>query len=182
MPKKPKKDKKFFSNGELEKDAALSTVGALNADEQPSSREDIFIRNLFLVDTVKEAGLRAGYTESYCEGPLCQKLKNPKVQEKIKKVFLETQSMNLPMIAKIYKSGLSHLSKAENITDYPKLSQIDKRILQLTGMLAQDFVQAPTIRIGAVANLMLQVGQNLAPRLPVPASSDVLDVDPEPME
>jgi hypothetical protein len=181
MPKRPKKDKKLSSHGELGKGQALSTVGALNAEEQPSSREDIFIRNLFLCDTVKEAGLRAGYTESYCEGPLCQKLKNPKVQEKIKKVFLETQSMNLPMIAKIYKNGLEHISKPGNILDFAKLSQIDKRILQLTGMLAQDSAPAPMISIGAVQNLMLQLGGDMTPRLPAQASGDVLDVDPEPM-
>ena len=150
-------------------------------DTEQLSREDMFVRNLFVCKSIKEAGLQAGYTESYCEGTLRYRLKNPKVQEKIKKAFLASQCMNLPKIAKIYQNGLDHLCKAENIKDYPKLAGIDKRILQITGLLGQDSPhQAPTISIEKVGQMMLNVyqdttnsGDNNAVKIDVPEIIDI---------
>ena len=125
----------------------------------PLDRESQFIRNLFVEPNLLQAALKAGYSESYANSQIYQRIRSPKLQEKIRE-YARTHELieSVPTILRLEHQALKYLDgKPEEL---PKYAALLKQKKQIAGLLAQDVIpQQATISIGAVANLMLNVSQ-----------------------
>ena len=77
-----------------------------NTEIEPIDREQLFIAALGEYPTIKEAGLKAGYSEAYCNADLCRKLKNPKFLSKLREFYKSQKHVQLPYINAIEKKAL----------------------------------------------------------------------------
>jgi hypothetical protein len=127
---------------------------------EPLDRESSFIRNLFIEPNVLQAALKAGYSEGYATGPLYNRLKSPKLQEKIREYARSHELINsVPLIMRLEHKALEYLE--DKPSELPKFSAILKQKKQIAGLLSQDVVpQQAMISIGHVANMMLNVSQS----------------------
>ena len=125
----------------------------------PLDREDTFIRNLFIEPSVSQAALKAGYPESTANSWIYSRLRNPKLQEKIREYARTHELVNsVPTILRLEENALKYL--ADKPDQLPKFSAILKQKKQIAGLLAADSQPAQAmISIQSVANLMLQVSQ-----------------------
>jgi hypothetical protein len=125
----------------------------------PVDRESLFIRNLFIEPNVLQAALKAGYSEGYATGPLYNRLKSPKLQQRIRE-YATTHELvdSVPLILKLEHNALKYLE--DKPQELPKFASILKQKKQIAGLLSQDVQpQQATISIGQVSNLMLNVSQ-----------------------
>jgi len=123
-------------------------------------RESLFIRNLFIEPNVLQAALKAGYSEGYATGPLYNRLKSPKLQERIREYARQHELIDsVPTIMRLEHNALKWL--ADKPEELPKFASILKQKKQIAGLLSQDVApQQATISIGQVSNLMLNVNQH----------------------
>jgi hypothetical protein len=129
----------------------------------PLDRESLLIRYLFTEPNVFQAAIKAGYSEGYADGPLHNRIKSPKLQEKIREYARQHELINsVPLIMRLEHKALEYL--ADKPSELPKFSAILKQKKQIAGLLSQDVQpQQATISIGQVSNLMLNVNQHTLP-------------------
>jgi hypothetical protein len=144
----------------------MNTVPALDQSDDdnlpgPIDRESAFLRNLFIEPSVMQAALKAGYSEAYSKGDIYTRLRTSKFQEKVRE-YARTHELieSIPLIMRLEHAALKHLDgKPEEL---PKFASILKQKKQIAGLLSQDAAPAQaTISIGQVANLMLNVTQDV---------------------
>ena len=129
-----------------------------NQEALPSKvdREELFISNLATCKTIKDAGIKAGYSESYSSTNLCDKFKKPDFIKKIRTFYNGYSAALLPKI-------LHAESKVVDIVlaDPEKISKFRhtlKEIKQSTGILKpDDDVRKPMIQVANIKNLLLNV-------------------------
>ena len=114
-------------------------------ETQEQSREEIFIRNLSICKSVKEAAILAGYSESYADGPLYLKIKKESFQNKVREFYKGTSVAILPRISLVEQNVVK--ACLEDVGKVPKLAAMLKQIKQAAGVLAQEAPSAPTINI-----------------------------------
>jgi len=104
-------------------------------DDLPTteSREDRFIRNLFICKTPYEAAIKAGYTVNTAKSTIYTKLKKERFKNKIRDYAITNDLLSLPKIAYIEEQILDHLVK--NPLDTPKFVRTLKEKKQIAGML-----------------------------------------------
>lgn len=140
----------------------MQSTAIVEVERLPSNvdpREDLMIRNLFLCDSIAEAAIKAGYSESYANGPLYIRLKKPKFQEKIRKYAIANELLNIPKIMRLESKALDYL--VDKPAELPKFASILKQKKQIAGLLSQDAApQVPTISIEKVGQMMLNVYQD----------------------
>ena len=124
------------------------------AKSRQDEREDVFISLLGTGMTMKEAGIKAGYSESYSKTMICNKFKSQRFLEKIRNHYNGYAHVLLPKIIK------AESKLVDIILEEPeKLSKHARTIDQIkrsTGLLEQDNqAKAPIIKIGQVKNLLL---------------------------
>lgn len=154
-----------------------NALPATTENDSPD-REDLFIRNLFICKSTQDAALEAGYSPTYSSGPIYQKIKSAKFQEKLRKYAIAHELLNIPKIMALENAALKHLDgKPEEL---PKFAAILKQKKQVAGLLQHDAApQAPTISIKDVGQLMLNVYQDTHPVLGVSlgVSDSVVDAE-----
>jgi len=109
--------------------------------EPKPSKEDLFIRNLFLYKTVKEAAIKAGYTKNTASSTVYVKLKNERFKNKIREYAINNDLLCLPKIAFIEEQVLDHLVK--NPLDLPKFRHTVKEKKRIAGILQPDALPEP---------------------------------------
>jgi len=121
--------------------------GEDNPLPEAPSREDLFIRNLFLYRTVKEAAIEAGYSANTANSTIYVKLKKKSFKNKIRDYAITNDLLSLPKIAYIEEQVLDHLVK--NPLDAPKHARMLKEKKRIAGILTPDPIppQQPTINI-----------------------------------
>lgn len=129
------------------------------ATRERDSREDIFIRNLFLGLGVYEAGIQAGYGEGFCKSTIYQKFKSKAFQDKIRDYALANNSSSIPKVIDLYRLTINKLhaevcnGKLDNVA---KLKHLPTQILQMGRVLAPDMTGGlvPTINIASMQVLI----------------------------
>ncbi len=120
------------------------------------NREQLFIEALSQCKTVTDAGRKAGYSEGYCTGELCRKLRNPKFMDKVKKYY---NGATVAMLPKILAAESKVVQMVLDEPDqFPKFRQTIKELKQTAGVLQPD--QSGThqiINIDSVQNFMAKV-------------------------
>ena len=122
----------------------------------PESWEDRFISYLSTCKTIRAAGIKAGYSESYSKTNLCDKFKNQAFLNKLKTYYNGYSASLLPKIlhaeSKVVDIVLNDPEKL------PKFSRTLKELKQSAGVLQQD--QAPgsvMINIENMQNILKKV-------------------------
>jgi nicotinic acid phosphoribosyltransferase len=143
----------------VDKDIVPSTHPEASQSVNPPTKQELFIRNLFLFDSAYEAAIAAGYSESTASGTIYHQLKSKKLQDKIRDYAKTHELLNIPKVLKLEDKALDYL---KDITqELPKFSALLKQKKQIAGLLHQDVTpQVPTISIGEVQNLMLNVSSS----------------------
>ena len=88
----------------------IPAQGAGGIEPQEPTREDLFIRNLFITPNVKQAALEAGYSKGTSTGPIYQKIKSPRFQAKLVEYAKAHNILNLPKILSIENKAIEYLS------------------------------------------------------------------------
>jgi hypothetical protein len=108
------------------------------------SREDEFIRFLFLGMSVYDAGLKAGYSKSSLDSTIYTKFKNPKFQDKIRDYVIANNSASIPKVCDLYKRTVDQLHKEVkegNLENVSKVRHIPRQILEIGRVLSPEGVQ-----------------------------------------
>lgn len=141
----------------------LSVVGGDDEEvtgKEKLNREDLFIRNLSLCNSVQEAALSAGYAPQYASSGIYKRIKSPKFQEKVRQYYVSHVHEDLPRIARINRSILKQLEKevtSGDLGNVPKTRHVSKQTLQIAGLLGQEKVAQPTVNVSGVRNMMIQL-------------------------
>ena len=129
-----------------------------NLPKAVESKEDRLIRLLSECDTVKDAALKAGYSESFANSLVYHKLKQPKFQKKLREYYVTQCHMAVPKIAKLHSKVLDYLNKDDNFKDLPKYDKTHRFILQSTGIIAgDDQPRQPVINIKNIGELSIKL-------------------------
>jgi hypothetical protein len=116
--------------------------------------EDEFIIYLSQCPTVKEAGLKAGYSPSYCDGTIYNKFKSERFLKKIRKHYNGHTHALLPRIIQAESKVIDII-----LADPEKLAKFRHTVTELkrsAGVLDQEnTTKPPVIKIGNVKNLLL---------------------------
>jgi hypothetical protein len=112
------------------------------------TREDLFIRNLYICKTPYEAALEAGYSKNYAKSGIYPKMRKKHFKEKIISYAVENDIMALPKIAYIENQVLDHLM--EHPLEESNHKHILKQKKQIAGILGQELPppKQPTVNIG----------------------------------
>jgi hypothetical protein len=100
------------------------------------TREDKFIRNLYLFKTPYEAAIKSGYSENYASSGIYAKMKGKKFMEKVVQYAIENDIRSLPKIAYIENQILDHL--VENPLETPKYVHTIRQKKRIAGVLGDD--------------------------------------------
>ena len=122
------------------------------------SQDDQLIKNYLMCRDWYQAGIAAGYSESYSRTKLKYvKLRNPKFVEKIKKAYESHQAESLLDIAEIQKHQLKATLKNPEL--YKITRHTAKEIKQELGILKPDHDQSRPlmVNIKELRNMMIQV-------------------------
>lgn len=141
---------------------------AISLSDTPSDadRRERYIANLFnpIFRTPKEAALGAGYSECYAEKAHLYLAKSGKLPDLIRQYATAHDILDLPKIYALEKAALNQaiaesISRPDSTIDnLSKLRHLIKTKKQIAGVLQQDTEQAaPTINIGEVRQLMIQI-------------------------
>lgn len=124
--------------------------------KKAETKEDKLIRNLFIYPSKYQAGIQAGYSESYCKGPLYQRVKTEKFQRKIIDYAIANDILSLPKVAYIENKVLDHLM--DNPLDSHKYKDVMRQKKQVSGLLQHDDApQQPIVHIGSIRELSIQL-------------------------
>ena len=141
-----------------------------NLPEEQPSKQDLFIEYLSTCETVKEAALAAGYSESYATKTIYSRMKSHKFADRIRERYNGHAVTLLPKLANIDTAIINHL--ADNPLDAPKYKDTQQRILQVAGVLQDTPVMVnPTF---TYVDLRTMVTTARTARI----SSDPIDVTP----
>ena len=103
---------------------------------------------------MKEAGIKAGYSLSYCEGDIYKKFESERFLTKLRKQYNGNAHALLPKILRAESKVVDLI--LEDPTTLPKYRHTLKEIKQTAGLLQPDDApKAPVIKIGNVKNLLL---------------------------
>jgi len=111
------------------------------ATENRDSKEDKFLRMLFVCKTVREAAQAAGYSESYSHAEVYQKFNSPTFQAKLTQVYKDNCYSDLGLIHKINHKALEVIhDDVENgqIESLSKLKHIPRQYLEITKLLVPE--------------------------------------------
>ena len=124
--------------------------------ESKADREDLFISNLATCKSIKEAGIKSGYSESYSKTNLCDKFKS---QRFIKKVRQHYNGYSAALLPKILHAESKVVDMVLNDPELlPKFRHTLKEIKQSTGILKPEEEQRqPMIKVDNIQNLLVQV-------------------------
>ena len=107
-------------------------------------REERFIEYLALGIPLRDAGLKAGYSPTYCSGTLPRKLHSPNFIKKIQAYCDDYPKYRTTLaklrLAKVFQIEENILNKALTDTDYavtPGVSKTVEREYKLTGLLQE---------------------------------------------
>ena len=142
----------------IEKDNNQNTPeqGLLAELPKAETREQKFIRNLFICSSIQEAGLKAGYSENTSKSTLYVKIRSPRFQQKVRDFVIANDLMTLPRIAKIEDKVLQHLEK--HPLDLPKYKDTVRQKKQVAGLLNTDSQPSqPMANIKNIQQLMIQI-------------------------
>ena len=130
-----------------------------NLPIDPPTKRELLIRNLFLYDNIQKAAIAAGYSPNTAKGEIYNILKKKKMQEQIRDYAIAHELINIPKILKLESDAIDYL--VDKPQELPKFAAMLKQKKQIAGLLHQDATpQVPTISIGEVQNLMLNVSSN----------------------
>lgn len=139
-------------------------------DEIPDkpSRQELFIRNLFLFDSVLKAAITAGYTEGYARGPIYSRIKTKAFQNKLREYAVSHELLNIPRIMRLERDAIKYLQgKPEEL---PKFASILKQKKIVAGLIQAETTHNVTmINIKEAQNMMINMPGNANPGI----SSDV---------
>jgi hypothetical protein len=157
----------------LDKDIVPANHPEASQSVNPPTKQELFIRNLFLYETPFQAAIAAGYTESTAKATIYTQLKSKKLQDKIRDYAKTHELLNIPKVLRLEDKALDYL--IDKPQELPKFAALLKQKKQIAGLLHQDVTpQVPTISIGEVQNLMLNVSSNAA----LPLINDDKDITP----
>lgn len=131
-----------------------------------NQRQAQFISNLFnpQYPSAKAAAMAAGYSESYAEKVKGYLVTNNRLANLIRDYAKANDLLDLPLIYQLERTALktavcqSLSDPASAIENVGKLKHTIKQKKQISGILTADLEQgAPTIAIGEVRNLMIQI-------------------------
>ena len=147
-----------------------------NTLPEAPSREDKFIRNLFIYRSKYKAAIEAGYSENTAKSTIYTKLKNERFRNKIRDYAITNDLLSLPKIAYIEEQILDHLVK--NPLDTPKFVRTLKEKKQIAGVLGHEIPkpQQPTINIKNLRVFMESLAPDHAKPTPIP-DAEVIDTD-----
>lgn len=115
---------------------------SLPAKQAKDHREALFIRNLCQGLSVKKAALSAGYSESYAESQIYQRVKKPDFQAKVREAFLAGNTLEVPKVLSLYSRALDKIAEKGNedelLGNLAKAKHIPKQILQIAQILSPD--------------------------------------------
>ena len=132
----------------------LPTITETKEISSYEAREDEFIRCLAIYPSTKEAGIKAGYSESYSSSDICNKFKSERFLKKIRKFYNGSTHMLLPKIFRAESQVVDLvLEDPEKVSKHRHtLTEIKRSI----GVLDQETTsKPPVIKIGNVKNLLL---------------------------
>ena len=120
------------------------------------TREEKFIRNLWLYPTAKEAALKAGYSEYTASSTIYVKMKTERFRNKIREYAIDNDLMALPKIGYIEDRIIDYLM--ENPLEASKHKHILKQKKQVAGVLGNDQPrpQPPTYNLTEVRAFVAQ--------------------------
>lgn len=145
-------------------------------DNDKPSRDDLLVRNIFIYPDVREAGIKAGYSESYVNcGQYYNRLKKPSFQAKLVEYAKAHNILSLPNILQVEDEAIQYLvdlAKAYSQSKDPKAGRDllgalakTKHTLtqrkQIAGLLRpEDEGRTPhlTVNIQDVQNMMVKGG------------------------
>jgi hypothetical protein len=108
------------------------------ATSKRDSREEAFINALMVTDSIPDAGIMAGYSESYATVGLYAKFKDARFQSKLIEHFKAHCFSDLPTILKINKLGLNRIQRdleSGNGDLAAKLKHIPRQTMEITRLL-----------------------------------------------
>lgn len=155
-------------NSNIPKDLSIITSepeeNTLDNLPTTETREDRFIRNLYIFKTPYEAAIRAGYSKNYASSGIYTKMKGKKFMEKVVQYAIENDIRSLPKIAYIENQILDYL--VENPLEAPKYAHTLKQKKQIAGILGRDTPQAPvTVNIKTLEKAQLMLADVCKSRL-----------------
>ena len=119
------------------------------ATSKRDSREDAFISNLFLGLTVKDAGMLAGYSDTYSQSTIHYKFNDPTFQAKLRDYAYAHNASSIPKVVNLYNRTIDILAKEVangDLDNMAKLKHIPTQILQIGKVLSPD-IHAQTINL-----------------------------------
>jgi len=136
-------------------DAALATSG------EPVDREDLFIECLTQYPTKWQAGVAAGYSESYSKGPLSTKFKNKRFMDKLRAHYNGNAAFLLPKILNAESAVVQLVTDDPMLL--PKFRHTLKELKQSAGVLQPDAEAGqPAIQITNIRSMVLQMQEEPA--------------------
>jgi len=144
--------------------------------EKEATREELFIRNLFLDMGVKDAARQAGYSESYLSSSLYKRFRSPRFQNKIKDFAISLNYSFLPKVLNIHRLGLEAIEKdlrEGGVEKASKLKHISRDSLRMAGLLNED--NKPAVSFVNIHSLQAIIQEKLG--LPVTATPNEEDED-----
>lgn len=117
------------------------TVETEDEHKKELTRWEKFLHYLGQGYKIKEAGRLAGYSKTYVETGLYEKLRNPKFQSEARQFFLNHNILEVPKVLSIYRRTLNILDKevdAGSLENVSKIKHIPKQILQMSGLLVEE--------------------------------------------
>jgi hypothetical protein len=115
------------------------------ATSKRDSREDQFLNLLFQGLSIKDAGLAAGYSPSYCETSIRYKFNDPAFQDKVRAYAISHNSSSIPKVVRLYQRSLDIMSQEVeqgNLDNLAKLKHIPTQMLQIGKLLASETPQS----------------------------------------
>jgi hypothetical protein len=131
-------------------------------EHKEPTRDELLIRNLFLYDTKKEAAIEAGFSESYADSRLYQRINSPEFQQKIIDYAKANNVLNLPKIATLECKAINHLATLDGddlIKGLAKSKHTLTQTKQIAGLLRPEDTgsQAPvTINVKSLRQLNIK--------------------------
>ena len=126
-------------------------------DDTPElSREDLFIRYLMLEGNVKQAALKAGYSNTYANSTIIYKFNSPRFIDKVRKAY---NGNSVQLLSKLSLINTKVIERCvEDVDNVPKFERTLKHIRQSGGVEAQDHTgNQPMIQVANIKNLLLNV-------------------------
>jgi len=112
-------------------------AGQLPVEQQVKpDREQLFIEALSQCKTVKEAGLKAGYSESYSIAHVHDKFKDPKFLDRVKQYYNGHATVLLPKIIGAEAKAVELVLQDPELL--PKYRHTLKELKQSAGVLSPD--------------------------------------------